>query len=243
MAREKSPLSPDIVYTLGKILYALTSTTITEDIVRTVCRQAGIAALGQAELSASLREFRSTIPTPKDKLLVLADIVPEGFLLSLVFAAQEFVHNQVTKVYQTDIQAKMTYQNTLAVVEKERSEALTAANTKAAECASLTMELESAQKRTAELTERNMALEKEVSLVSGRLMERDDGKHKKMTIKEKSTPKTAGRSAVKVSIAKIPAAAGNQTDAGAPDHEENRSAEGFEAVGPQLALVHEKKAP
>lgn len=242
MAREKSPLSPDIVFTLGRILNALTSTTITEDIVRTVCRDAGIAALGQGELSACLKEFRSTIPTPKDKLLVLADIVPEGFLMSLVLAAQEFVHNQVTKVYQADVQGKMTFQTTLAVVENERSEALAAANTKAAECLSLAMELESAQKRAADLTERNMALEKEVSLMSGRLMERGDGKQGKMTVKEKLTPKTARRSAVKVSIAKIPAAAAGQYPATVdPGLKEIVSAASF--LAEPLALVHDKKAP
>lgn len=241
MAREKSPLSPDIIFTLGKILNALTSTTITEDIVRTVCSHAGIAALGQAELSACLREFRSTIPSPKDRLLVLADILPEGLLMGLLFVAQEWVNTQVTRVYQTDVQTKMDLQNTQALLEHERAEALAAVNAKAAECMSLSMELESAQKIATDLTERNMALEKEVSLLSGRLMERDEGNQKKMTAKEKSPPKTARRSAVKVSIAKRPAATGGNHPATVDSgHNETVSAGSFQAE--PLALVHDKKA-
>lgn len=241
MAREKSPLSPDIIFTLGKILNALTSTTITEDIVRTVCSTAGIAALGQGELSACLREFRGKIPTPKDKLLVLADILPEGLLMGLLFVAQEWVNTQVTRVYQADVQTKMDLQNARAVLEHERAEALAAVNAKAAECASLVMELESEQKKAVDLTERNMALEKEVSLMSGRLMERDEGTQKKVTAKEKPTPKTAGRSAVKVSIAKRPAAAGGHHPATVdPGHKETVSVGSSQAE--PLALVHDKKA-
>lgn len=42
MSRGKSPLTPEIIFALGKILSALTSIHITEDIIRTVCRTTGI---------------------------------------------------------------------------------------------------------------------------------------------------------------------------------------------------------
>lgn len=184
MSREKSKLTQDTVSMLGKIVNAITSENVTEDLIRTSCRMAGIAAPGQGDLSVYLKEFRRTVPAPKDKLAVLADILPEGFLLALLLIAQEFIQAQVTKVYQADTEAIMSLQSKLALLENKYAEALTAITTKEAEYASLATELDSAQKIVSNLTDCLTAAEKENLLLSGRLLEREEANKKKANGKE-----------------------------------------------------------
>lgn len=227
MAREKSPLTREIIFSVGRILSALTSKSIAEDDIRTACRTAGIAALGQGELTSCLKEFRESIPTtPKEKLSVLADIIPEGVLMSLLLVAQESVNAQMTKVHQANLEANMTLQTAMAALENERAEALATVKAKEADCASLSTELESAQNAVANLTERIAALEKENTLMRGRLLERDETRQKKASASEKRAAKNAGRSAVKMAIAKKHEVAGaKKNEVGGAGHSETGSAE------------------
>jgi len=96
MAREKSALTEPMVSVLGHMVNGLTSIVITEDIVRKLCRNAGIAAVGQGELSSWLKKLRPELDSPQAKLQVLSQIVPEGLLAALLLVAQEFATAQVT---------------------------------------------------------------------------------------------------------------------------------------------------
>jgi hypothetical protein len=183
MSREKSPLTPQMIFILGKILFALTGTIINEDIIRTVCRNTGITAIGQGELSSSLKEFRSALGTePQEKLHVLAEILPEGFLLSLLSVAQEFVSIHGSKLYQADVESNMDHQSKLISLENDKSEAQAAVIAKNAECETLTMKLHFEQQRVTQLAECNIELGKENSFLLGRLQERDQINTQKPTV-------------------------------------------------------------
>jgi hypothetical protein len=179
MAREKSMLTEPIVSILGKILYALTSTVITEDHVRAVCRHVGIAAVGQGDLSSWLRKLRPEIDSPQAKLEVLSEILPEGLLAALLLVAQEFATAQANNVYHADLHANMSIQTKLLSVENAKAETDSALTAKGAECEDLAKRLAFAEETISDLTERLVASEKEKSFLHGRLTERGQKKKPK----------------------------------------------------------------
>ncbi|UFS72643.1 hypothetical protein LPW11_10705 [Geomonas sp. RF6] len=200
MAREKSRLTRDSLYFLGKILDALTSMPLTAEIVRTVCTAAGIAAVGQAELSVWLRDYHSseTPRSPKDTMQTLLDMLPEEVLIALILLSQEFFKIQVKNLYEADVQATMGLQSKVMKLENEKAEAQAALIAKDAERQDLAKELEAEKQRSSQKDERNLELEKEKvelgkenATLLGRLQERSQikGQRAKNTASVKTPSK------------------------------------------------------
>lgn len=92
MAPPKGQLTRPVIEFLATIVSALVGRPLTEFDVRTVCREAGITAVGQAELSPVLRELRDRSDnSPAARIATLVAAAPEQVQLVLLAILQTFI--------------------------------------------------------------------------------------------------------------------------------------------------------
>lgn len=174
MSQTKGQLTTEMLHFLAAIVFSLLGRNITELDVRTICKEAGITAVGQTELSPALREVRDSLDcNPKDRLVLLMEALPEKLQLALLMIAQSFIEFRVEARFQEVEVKTTTLQQDLATSEHNRALAKEEAIRNAEECDKLLRALEISNTTQRDFTERIKTLERDNALLQGRLMERE----------------------------------------------------------------------
>ena len=161
--KEKSPVTKPILKCLADMTNAMVEQNLTECLVRDVCRLAGVAAIGQSELSPTLKEFRESFDgTPKERLTLLADIIPEPVLIAQVMLAQTYVSERINAKYAEDENFKASFQQKAAEFEQSNSQYREQVKLVTDERDNLQKALENANNVNIELNSRISKLEREV---------------------------------------------------------------------------------
>ena len=169
MAPPKGQLTRPIIEFLATMVTAMAGRPLTELDVRTICREANITAVGQAELSQVLRELRECLgSTPDSRIMTLLGVVPEQVHLALLTFLQVFVEYRIDLQYQADALAESKLQMTLAETERVKMEL----RRKERQGEELFLLLEEARQTENALLERIRSLETATAVLKGRLAER-----------------------------------------------------------------------
>ena len=169
MATPKGQLTRPVIGFLATIVSALVGRSLTEFDVRTVCREAGITAVGQAELSPVLREIRDSIDcSPAARITTLLAAAPEQVHLALLVILQTFIEYRLDLQHQTEKLVESKRQLDLVEIERARMQL----RLKEEQFQKLVRMLDDSRQIELELRERLRSLEMANAVMEGRLAER-----------------------------------------------------------------------
>jgi len=173
MARQKSSLSKALIMVLARIIHAYSGKNLQDIDVREACETAGVAAVGQTELTGWLKDARETIPgNPADVLATVAKTLPESVTLALLAIGQTYNTARFETVYKEETDAQVKLQQALS--EKDRCESVAREEVAALrnEIDHLNSSADSLRLENKSFVDQIRALEIENAVLTGRLAER-----------------------------------------------------------------------